>query len=95
MLKQYANFLELFAQEIARVLKPDGNAFVTFGTDRVAGVAIDCSEVFLAAAMRQPGLRHVGTLVDTIPSRGLLTSRHRSAATINDERVVWITSSDK
>jgi SAM-dependent methyltransferase len=86
---EYATYLDSFAQELSRVLKPAGEAFVTFGTDRVAGVKVDCAKLFTQAAIRH-GMTHIATLVDSIPSRGMITNRHVSAATIRDERVVWI-----
>jgi hypothetical protein len=85
----YSTYLDCFAQELCRVLKAKGEAFVTFGTDRVAGVTVDCAKLFSEAAIRH-GMTHVATLVDSIPSRGMITNRHASAATIRDERVVWI-----
>jgi len=86
---QYVTYLEAFAKEVSRVLKPTGEAFVTFGTDVVARVRVDCAKLFAEAAQRE-GMSHVATLIDTIPSRGMITSRHSSAATIKDERVVWL-----
>jgi len=89
MFAQYVNYLDAFAKELARILKPSGEAFVTFGTDRVAGVEVDCAKLFAQAALRH-GMTHIATLVDTIPSRGMITNRHASAAVIKDERLVWI-----
>jgi DNA modification methylase len=89
MFAQYVQYLDRFATELARVLKPTGEAFVTFGTDRMAGIDVDCAKLFAAAATAQ-GMSHIATLVDTIPSHGMITNRHSSASTIRDERVVWI-----
>jgi 16S rRNA G966 N2-methylase RsmD len=89
MFAQYTNYLCMFAAELGRLLKPGGQAFVTFGTDRIAGIEVDFSQLFAKAAIGV-GMIHVATLVDTIPSRGMITNRHISAATIKDERVVWI-----
>jgi hypothetical protein len=85
----YVNYLERFAGELARILKPSAEAFVTFGTDRVTGIEVDCAKLFAQAAVRH-GMTHIATLIDTIPSRGMITNRHASAATIKDERVVWV-----
>lgn len=89
MLFQYVNYLNQFAVELRRLLRPGGNAFVTFGTDRIAGIRVDFAQMFSSLAAKQK-LRHVATLVDSIPSRGMMTIRHSSAGTIQDERVVWL-----
>jgi len=89
MLAEYVRYLTRFARECHRVLKPGGHAFVSFGTSRIAGYSVDLANLFALSATRG-GLRHVATLIDRIPSRGLLTHRHESAATIDDERVVWL-----
>jgi len=89
MLACYINYLDEFAIELGRVLKSGGNAFVTFGTDHISGIEVDCASIFVKVAATY-GLRHIATLVDSIPSRGLMTTRHATAGTINDERVVWL-----
>jgi hypothetical protein len=91
MLAQYGSYLGNFATELARVLRPNGNAFVTFGTDRMSGFDVKCAEIFAHAAAAA-GLRHVATLIDKIPSRGMITKRHSTAATISEEHVVWVCS---
>jgi SAM-dependent methyltransferase len=85
----YSSYIVRFAEELFRVLKPGGEAFVTFGADWVAGVRVDCSQLFARAATLN-GLAHISTLIDSIPSRGMITARHTSAALIKDERVVWV-----
>ncbi len=89
MAADYIHYLSRFAVECARVLKPGGEAFVTFGTSRVAGVPAPWDRLFRTVA-EHAGLRLVAVLVDRIPSRGLMTSRHRTSSTINDERIVWL-----
>lgn len=89
MLSRYVSYLESFASEVARVLKPGSNAFVTFGTDHLAGIRIDSGDLFARAASRY-SLVHVATMIDTIPSRGMITVRHSTARTIPDERVIWV-----
>ena len=89
MAAEYVHYLSRFAIECARVLKRGGEAFVTFGTSRVAGVPAAWDRLFRTAA-EHAGLRLVAVLVDRIPSRGLMTSRHRTSSTIDDERVVWL-----
>ena len=37
MLAQYVSYTDRFARELARIIRPNGNAFVTFGTDRISG----------------------------------------------------------
>ena len=89
MLSHYVKYLDGFAVEARRVLRPGGSAFVTFGTSRIGGVEVDMAANFrYLAALR--GLEYVTTLVDAIPSRGLLTRRHRTSNTICDEQVVWL-----
>lgn len=89
MVAEYVRYLSRFALECARVLKPGGEAFVTFGTARVAGIPVAWDELFRTLA-DHAGLTLMAVFVDRIPSRGLMTSRHRTADTIDDERVVWV-----
>ena len=89
MVAEYVRYLERFAAECARVLKRRGEAFVTFGRGHVAGIPVAWDGVFASLA-RRAGLRLEAVLVDRIPSRGLMTSRHRSSGVIDDERVVWL-----
>ena len=91
MLSEYLRYLDCFTMEIRRVLRPGGAAFVTFGTSRIAGVYVDMAAIFRQMA-RGKGLRCVTTLIDKIPSRGLLTRRHGTANTISDEQVVWLSA---
>ena len=90
MLARYLLGLTQFARELARILKPSGNAFVTFGTSTFCGIPIDFAECFKDIA-REKGLREVLRLTDHIPSRGMITKRHRSAAVIREENVLWLT----
>ena len=89
MVAEYVRYLGGFAKECARVLRRDGEAFVTFGSSRVAGRPIAWDEFFRPLALRA-GLTLVGVLIDRIPSRGLMTTRHYTSNTIDDERVVWL-----
>ena len=89
MLSAYFQYLERFLRECRRVLNPAGDAFVTFGTSHFAGIRVDMAEYFARLAT-EVGFTYMTTLVDSIPSRGLLTERHRSAGTIYDEQVVWL-----
>ena len=89
MAAEYIRYLTRFAMECFRVLKRGGEAFVTFGTGHVSGITVAWDALFCAAA-EEAGLRIVAVLVDNIPSRGLMTARHQTSDTIDDERVVWI-----
>ena len=89
MVADYIRYLYDFAAECRRILRPGGNAFVTFGTSHVAGIEVDMAYFFHSAA-EDKGLKLVTTLVDRIPSRGLITKRHSTAGRIDDERVVWL-----
>ena len=89
MLAEYISYLDQFAKELRRVLKHDGDAFVTFGTDHIAGFKVDSAAIFADLAASH-SLQHVATLIDHIPSRGMITIRHSTAGTISDERVVWL-----
>lgn len=89
MLAEYIRYLQRFAFECRRVLRPGGVAFVTFGTSTIAGCTVDFAQLFASISVAA-GLQHIATLIDRIPSRGLLTRRHNSAGTIDDEQVVWL-----
>ena len=91
MLSNYLSYLHKFSAECQRICRPNGHIFVTFGTSRICGHKIDMASIFKRIALTN-GLFYVTTLVDKIPSRGLLTRRHRSAGNIDDERVVWLRS---
>lgn len=89
MLSAYLLYLDRFLDECRRVLRMNGHAFITLGTSRIAGFEVNMAEYFVRIATAK-GFIYVTTLVDRIPSRGLLTQRHSSASTIPDEQVVWL-----
>ncbi len=89
MTAEYIRYLSRFARECFRVLKSGGEAFVTFGTGHVSGIPVAWDGFFRTAA-EKAGLRIVAVLIDNIPSRGLMTARHGTSNTIDDERVVWL-----
>jgi hypothetical protein len=89
MAANYVKYITDFARECRRVIRPGGNIFVTFGTSRIAGIEVDMSAIFVQAA-EALGLSMQALLVDSIPSRGLITKRHSTAGRIDDERVVWL-----
>ena len=92
MLVQYMSNLEKFARELRRILKPDGHAFVSLGTGHFAGLPIDLSACFLSLAEAN-GLQLAARLEDLIPSRGMITKRHQSAALIHSDDILWLRSS--
>ena len=56
MAAEYIRYLTRFARECFRVLKRGGEAFVTFGTGHVSGIAIAWDRLFCAAAaVNRPG----------------------------------------
>ena len=90
MLSTYLAGLNSFAKEICRLLKPDGNAFITFGTSTfVKRHALDFADIFAAFA-RSFDLVEVARLTDPIPSRGMITKRHHAASVIPTETVIWL-----
>ena len=86
---EYSKYLGLFALECARVLRPGGHLLVTLGRSTLAGVVFKADQIFRRAS-EKAGLEFVATLVDAIPSRGLLTRRHKSAGRIDHEFIVWL-----
>ena len=89
MASEYSKYLSRFARECARVLKPGGQLLVTLGRSTLAGVVFEADQIFRRAS-EKAGLEFIATLVDPIPSRGLLTRRHRSAGRIDHEFIVWL-----
>ena len=89
MLSTYLIGLKAFAKELQRVLRRDGNAFITLGASRFAQTQLDISQVFSQIALTS-GFREVLRLTDRIPSRGMITKRHKSSAVIPSETIVWI-----
>ena len=88
MLESYLFGLSEFASEVHRVLRPSGDAFISFGTSRFAGFDVDLADCFSESC--PVGLRLVAKLTDRIPSRGLITRRHPSSAVISTEHVLWL-----
>lgn len=89
ILATYLAGLERFAHELFRLLSPGGAAFLTFGTSKFAGIEVDLASHFAHFAHRA-GLKTVARLQDRIPSRGLITKRHRSASVIPTENILWL-----
>ena len=89
MASDYAQYLSTFAAECRRVLRPGGHLLVTLGRSTVAGVPFKVDHIFRDAC-REIGLESIATLVDDIPSRGLLTRRHKTAGRIDREHIVWL-----
>ena len=91
MASNYCKYLMAFARECRRVLRPGGHLLVTLGRSTLAGVPFLADRVFRRAA-KEAGFEFVATLIDRIPSRGLLTQRHRTAGRIDHEFIVWLRS---
>ena len=89
MASDYAKYLSAFASECRRVLRPGGQLLVTLGRSTLAGVSFPADRIFLRSS-EIFGLEHIATLVDPIPSRGLLTQRHSTANRIDHEYIVWM-----
>ena len=89
MASDYSKYLVAFAQECKRLLRPGGHLLVTLGRSTLSGIPFLSDQVFRRAS-EETGLEFVATLVDRIPSRGLLTERHSTAGRIDQEFVVWM-----
>ena len=87
----YVSYLQKFAHELNRILTTGADAFVTLGTDHVAGNRVDCAKIFAHMAS-EVGLTHVCTLIDSIPSRGmslLKSALHSSMVLTTYESLVF------
>ena len=91
MASDYSKYLVTFANECRRVLRPGGHLIVTLGRSTLAGVPFRADQIFRSASQRA-GLEVIATLIDRIPSRGLLTQRHGTAGRIDHEFVLWLRS---
>ena len=91
ILSTYLAGLQRFAKEAKRILRPGGDAFFTFGVSQFAGISVDLGAYFEAFANRA-GLKTIAKLTDRIPSRGMMTRRHRSASVIPSENLIWLRS---
>ena len=91
MASDYCGYLGTFARECLRLLRPGGDLLVTLGRSTLAGVPLLADRVFRRAG-QELGFEFVATLVDRIPSRALLTQRHRTAGRIDHEFIVWLKS---
>ena len=89
IVSDYSSYLFAWARECCRVLRPGGHLLVTFGRSTIAGIPFKVDRVF-GHASQEVGMEVVATLVDSIPSRGLLTRRHISAGRIDHEYIVWL-----
>lgn len=89
MLHIYLHKLDIFANDLKRVLKPDGHAFLTFGISHFAGIPVNIADCFAEFSSRA-GLDVVARMSDQIPSRRMITKRSNSAAVIQSEEVLWL-----
>ena len=91
MASEYAVYISQFVHECYRVLRPGGHLVVAIARNSLAGVPFPGDRI-LRSVGKEAGFEYVGTLVDRIPSRGMLTSRHASAGQIDREHIVWLRS---
>ena len=89
MASDYSKHLSKFARECRRVLRPGGNILVTLGRSKLSGVTLPADRI-LQRFCESEGMELVATLVDVIPSRGLLTKRHNTAGRIDHEFIAWL-----
>ena len=89
MASDYCKYLSAFAYECQRILRPGAHLLVTLGRSTLAGLPFQADHIFRHAS-QAAGLEFVATLVDRIPSRGLLTQRHSTAGRIDHEFIVWL-----
>ena len=89
MLSAYIVGLGQFGKELDRVLHPQGNAFITLGTGTISKIQVNFANLFaeIASEFR---LQEVLRLTDRIPSRGMITKRHESAAVMPTETLLWL-----
>ena len=93
VLETYLAGLEVFAGELARIVRPSGTVFLTFGTSTFTGIEIDLADYFTTFSARE-GFTTVARLQDQIPSRGMITKRHHSASVMPTENVLWLRRGD-
>ena len=75
------------------MLRPGGHLLVTLGRSTLARVPFPADRIFHRAA-RKVGFESIATLIDRIPSRGLLTQRHSTAGRIDHEYIAWLRRPD-
>ena len=89
MASDYSRYLSTFADECRRVLRPGGHLLVTLGRSTLAGTLFPTDRI-LHRVGRATGLESIATLIDSIPSRGLITQRHHTAGRIDHEYIAWL-----
>ena len=89
MASDYSRYLSTFAEECRRILRPGGHLLVTLGRSTLAGTLFPTDRILHRFA-RAAGLESVATLIDRIPSRGLLTQRHSTAGRMDHEYIAWL-----
>jgi SAM-dependent methyltransferase len=83
----YLSEMRLAIGGIARMLRPGGHLVLVVGGNTLCGQPFD-TPMFLEYLANQSGLVTELVLVDTIRSRGLMTSRNRAASPITQETVL-------
>ena len=94
MASDYSRYMRHFAEECRRVLRPGGHLLITLGRSTLAGVPFPADRIFHRAG-RKVGFDSIATLIDRIPSRGLLTERHSTAGRIDHEYITWLRRPDE
>lgn len=88
MAAKYLTDMKRFLCECNRILKQDGHVFLVIGNNKVCGTWFPMDKAITDFAYNS-GLVLYRSLVDSIPSRGLMTKRNRTASVIPEERILW------
>lgn len=88
MAAKYLTDMKRFLCECNRILKQDGHAFLVIGNNKVCGTWFPMDKAITDFAYSS-NLVLYRSLVDSIPSRGLMTKRNRTASVIPEERILW------
>ncbi|MDP7965296.1 DNA adenine methylase, partial [Acinetobacter baumannii] len=85
--QKYLIEMEQVAQELSRILAPNGRIIFVLGNNQVCGETLRNDE-FMTYCFKKYGLRLKLVLIDDIKSRGLMTKRNRTASIISRETVL-------
>ncbi len=88
MAAKYLTDMKRFLYECSRILRQDGHAFLVIGNNKVCGTWFPMDKAIIDFAYSS-GLVLYRSLVDSIPSRGLMTKRNKTASVIPEERILW------
>jgi DNA modification methylase len=84
--REYLREMSMAFAEMARVIKDDAHMVLVMGNNIVAGITVETDTIIQEIAYEY-GFLPLLKLVDTIPSRGLMTRRNRTSALIPFEIV--------